>query len=97
MLRDGARTVVGHFSGVVPEDVVELMTIAGIGRYTAGAIASIAYGQRAPIVDGNVARIVSRLAGSTSRWDLRRSCARRGARRSGWSRRANHRAISIRD
>jgi A/G-specific adenine glycosylase len=63
MLRDGARTVVGNFSGVVPREVVELTEIAGVGRYTAGAIASIAYGNRAPIVDGNVARILSRLAG----------------------------------
>jgi A/G-specific adenine glycosylase len=39
------------------------MTIAGIGRYTAGAISSIAYEQRAPIVDGNIARIIARLYG----------------------------------
>ena len=49
--------------GVVPRDIDELTRIPGIGRYTAGAIASIAYERRAPIVDGNIARIVSRLAG----------------------------------
>ena len=61
MLRDGAIDVMTRFGGVIPATVEELMTIAGIGRYTAGAIASIAHGQRAPIVDGNVARIVARL------------------------------------
>jgi A/G-specific adenine glycosylase len=61
MLRDGAIDVMTRFGGVIPATVGELMTIAGIGRYTAGAIASIAHGQRAPIVDGNVARIVARL------------------------------------
>jgi A/G-specific adenine glycosylase len=61
MLRDGARDVVSRFGGVVPRTVDELLTISGIGRYTAGAIASIAHDQRAPIVDGNVARILARV------------------------------------
>jgi A/G-specific adenine glycosylase len=61
MLRDGAVDVMTRFGGVIPSAVDELMTIAGIGRYTAGAIASIAYEQGAPIVDGNVARILARL------------------------------------
>jgi A/G-specific adenine glycosylase len=61
MLRDGAIDVMTRFGGAIPATVDELMTIAGIGRYTAGAIASIAHGQCAPIVDGNVARIVARL------------------------------------
>lgn len=61
MLRDGAIDVMTRFGGVIPKRVDELTTIAGIGRYTAGAIASIAHGRKAPIVDGNVARIVARL------------------------------------
>jgi len=61
MLRDGARDVMARFRGRLPRSVDELQTIAGIGRYTAGAIASIAYDVAAPIVDGNVARIVARL------------------------------------
>jgi A/G-specific adenine glycosylase len=64
MLRDGAKTVVERFGGVVPSTVEELLTIAGIGRYTAGAIASIAFAQRAPIVDGNVTRVTARIFGS---------------------------------
>jgi A/G-specific adenine glycosylase len=61
MLRGGAIAVVARFGGALPETVDELLTIPGIGRYTAGAISSIAYQQRAPIVDGNVARVVARL------------------------------------
>jgi A/G-specific adenine glycosylase len=63
MLRDGAAAVMARFGGVIPRTVDELLTIPGIGRYTAGAIASIASDVRAPIVDGNVARVVARLFG----------------------------------
>ena len=61
MLRQGAANVVERFSGQLPGDVSALQTISGIGRYTAGAIASIAYDQPAPIVDGNIMRITARL------------------------------------
>lgn len=63
MLRAGAVVVMERYGGVVPSTVEELLTIPGIGRYTAGAIASIAFDVRAPIVDGNVARVVARLFG----------------------------------
>ena len=69
MLRDGAIAVRDRFGGKLPRDVDALMTIPGIGRYTAGAIASIAYDRAAPIVDGNVARILARLFGTrTNFW-----------------------------
>lgn len=45
----------------VPSSVEELRQLPGIGRYTAGAIASIAFGQRVPLVDGNVARVFARI------------------------------------
>lgn len=61
MLRDGASAVVARFAGAVPSTVEELLTIPGIGRYTAGAIASVAFQRRAPIVDGNVTRVLSRV------------------------------------
>jgi A/G-specific adenine glycosylase len=61
MLRDGARAVRERFGGTIPRHVEELLTIPGIGPYTAGAIASIAFDEPAPIVDGNVARVVARL------------------------------------
>jgi A/G-specific adenine glycosylase len=66
MLRDGAIALVERFGGRLPHTVEELLTIPGIGRYTAGAIASVAFEQRAPIVDGNVTRVVARLSGDDS-------------------------------
>src|SRR5438046_806102 len=74
MLRSGAVAVVERFGGALPATVDELMTLDGIGRYTAGAISSIAYDRPAPIVDGNIARIVSRLfATHGSPWRLAES------------------------
>src|SRR5260221_13819514 len=61
MLRDGAIDVCERFGGRLPGDVETLRTIPGIGPYTAGAIASIAFDRRAAIVDGNVARVVTRI------------------------------------
>jgi A/G-specific adenine glycosylase len=63
MLRAGAAAVMERFGGVIPATVDDLLTIPGIGRYTAGAIASIAFDASAPIVDGNLARVVARLFG----------------------------------
>lgn len=56
-----ARLIVEHFGGVVPRTVDELLTLPGVGRYTAGAVASIAYNTRAPILDGNVMRVLCRI------------------------------------
>jgi len=64
MLRDGAAAVMERFGGAIPALVDELLTIPGIGRYTAGAIASVAFNSRAPIVDGNVTRVLARVFGS---------------------------------
>ena len=61
MLREGAIAVMERFGSEVPQRVDQLLSIPGIGRYTAGAIASIAHRRKAPIVDGNVARILARL------------------------------------
>ncbi len=58
-LHAAAREVVAR--GVFPSTVEELQALPGVGRYTAGAIASIAFGVAAPILDGNVARVLSRL------------------------------------
>ena len=63
MLQQGARYLVAHHEGRVPLSVESLRAIPGVGRYTAGAIASIAFGQREAIVDGNVARVAARVRG----------------------------------
>ncbi|KAL3358813.1 hypothetical protein AABB24_015745 [Solanum stoloniferum] len=58
-LLQGAKEVVE--GGSFPETVSELRKIKGIGEYTAGAIASIAFNKAVPVVDGNVVRVISRL------------------------------------
>jgi len=60
LLLDGARAVAAE-GGAVPGDRAGLLAVPGIGRYTAGAIASIAFGQAVGLVDGNVARVFARL------------------------------------
>ena len=60
-LRDGAIAVMERHGGRVPEDARALMDLPGVGRYTAGAIASLAFGRETPVVDGNVKRVFSRL------------------------------------
>ena len=59
-LHKAAKKVVSEFGGEFPESVEELETLSGIGRSTAGAIASISMGIRAPILDGNVKRVLAR-------------------------------------
>ncbi|WP_244624393.1 A/G-specific adenine glycosylase [Sphingomonas sp. So64.6b] len=56
-----ARVVVERHGGLFPGNEAELRALPGIGAYTAAAIASIAFGERAVVVDGNVERVVARL------------------------------------
>ena len=56
-----AQQVMRKLAGEIPETVEGLLKLPGVGRYTAGAIASLAFGQDAPILDGNVKRVLSRL------------------------------------
>src|SRR6185295_14882598 len=60
-LHAGAKAVGARFDGALPRRAVELREVPGIGPYTAGAIASIAFGERTPLVDGNVARVLARV------------------------------------
>ncbi len=60
-LHAAAKVIVRDHGGRVPSDAATLATLPGIGPYTAGAVASIAFGERVPAVDGNVTRVVSRL------------------------------------
>jgi A/G-specific adenine glycosylase len=79
-LHAAARLLVEEHDGRFPSAAAELQRLPGIGRYTAGAIASIAFGEPAPVVDGNVTRVLCRLfalggdpsGGSTKRslWSL---------------------------
>jgi A/G-specific adenine glycosylase len=60
-LREAAVAVVERHDGVVPDDVVALEALPGIGTYTARAVACFGYGQPQPVVDTNVRRVVARL------------------------------------
>ena len=60
-LHRAAQIIVAKYSGRIPSDRSDLSDLPGVGRYTAGAIRSIAFNQAAPIVDANVARVLSRL------------------------------------
>ena len=62
-LLKGARQVMEQYGGILPRDPLLLRKISGIGPYTAGAVASIAFGVPVPAVDGNVLRVYSRLFG----------------------------------
>ncbi|KAF4552709.1 Adenine DNA glycosylase-like protein [Elsinoe fawcettii] len=59
----GAQTIMDELGGQVPDTVEGLLKVSGIGPYTAGAVASIAFGRSVPLVDGNVARVLSRQIG----------------------------------
>jgi A/G-specific adenine glycosylase len=59
-LHRAALIIAGQYQGKVPANTQALMELPGIGRYTAGAIASLAYECDAPVVDGNVARVLIR-------------------------------------
>lgn len=65
-LQKTACTLVKDYKGELPGDYNELLKLSGIGSYTAGAIASIAFGIPEPAVDGNVLRVMMRVAGSFS-------------------------------
>ena len=63
-LQKAARMVMTDFEGEIPHTYEELRRLSGIGEYTAGAIASIAFGERVPAIDGNVLRVLARLMGA---------------------------------
>ncbi|MCX6055074.1 MAG: A/G-specific adenine glycosylase [Chloroflexi bacterium] len=70
----------GKFDGKLPQTVTELITLPGVGRYTAAAISSIAFGRNEAVLDGNVKRVLARVSnftqpvnspeGETNLWDL---------------------------
>lgn len=58
-----AKEIVARFAGHVPGDIELLRTLPGVGAYTAGAVASIAFGRPEPCIDGNVRRVLTRALG----------------------------------
>ena len=62
-LQKAAKKVMEEFGGVFPDDYETILTLPGVGEYTAGAVASIAFGRHVPAVDGNVLRVVARITG----------------------------------
>jgi A/G-specific adenine glycosylase len=88
LLHRGARHVRDEHAGVVPEGGKALRAVPGVGRYTCGAIASIAFDRPEALVDGNVARVLSRVcgiedpkqqdAGAAGHWTLTEAILRQG-------------------
>jgi len=82
-LHRAAKAIVAQFGGQLPSDVEALRGLPGIGDYTAGAVASIAFGRRVPAVDGNVTRVFARLyhiEDNVFRESVRRRIRRRSRR-----------------
>ena len=65
-LKAAAQTIVEEYGGQLPADYDKLLSLKGIGMYTAGAIGSIAFELQVPAVDGNVLRVLTRLWGDDS-------------------------------
>lgn len=63
-LKKAAQIIQQKYEGKMPKAYQQLIQLPGIGEYTAGAIASIAYEEKVPAVDGNVLRVISRVIGS---------------------------------
>jgi len=62
-LQATARQIATQWRGRFPDTLEGLLTLPGIGRYTAGALGSIAFGWKLPVVDGNVSRVLARFLG----------------------------------
>ena len=65
-MQKAAIQVMEEYGGVIPAEYENLLKLKGIGNYTAGAVASIAYGKFVPAVDGNVFRVLTRLTADTT-------------------------------
>ena len=65
-LQKAARQVMEDWGGVFPARDEDILTLKGVGDYTAGAIASIAFGEAVPAVDGNVLRVITRITADSS-------------------------------
>jgi len=73
-----ARAVMNMHGGRIPRTISELLSLPGVGRYTAGAVASLAFNADVPVLDGNVKRVLSRVYGlrapkDSALWQLAQS------------------------
>ncbi len=68
-LHQSAQIIVSSHGGELPQQEKSLLALPGVGRYTAGAIRSIAFGQPAPVLDGNIKRVLTRLDNIKARID----------------------------
>ena len=86
-MQKAAMQIMEDFGGVFPANQKDLLSLKGIGSYTAGAVGSIAFGLPIPAVDGNVLRVMSRITADASdislqitkkKWEavLQKSCRR---------------------
>lgn len=75
LLHAASAEVVRDHRGRVPSDPAAFASLPGVGRYTAGAVQSIAFGRSLPVLDGNVARVFSRLFGLP--WNVRTTAGAR--------------------
>ncbi len=74
-MQKAARQIMEEYGGVFPDRYEDILSLSGIGSYTAGAVSAFAYGLPRPAVDGNVLRVVSRLLGS--REDIMKASVKR--------------------
>ena len=65
-MHQAAKTVVDDYNGIFPDSYSELIKLKGVGEYTAAAVASISSGEKVPVVDGNVYRLLARFYGIDS-------------------------------
>jgi len=72
-MHHAAKTVVDDFAGVFPSKYEDVLSLKGVGKYTAAAIMSFAYGASHPVVDGNVLRVIARLHGILEAVDDRKT------------------------
>jgi A/G-specific adenine glycosylase len=75
-LKKSAREIVAKHGGRLPHDYKTLLSLPGVGEYTAGAVMSIAFGRRYPALDGNARRVLGRMFNIHSEKELRERAAR---------------------
>ena len=69
-LKKAAQQVMAEYNGIFPGEYAQVLTLPGVGEYTAGAICSIAFNRPTPAVDGNVLRVISRITDDATPIDL---------------------------